>query len=523
MQNRHNQEHGRALRDARRLTLGTMIHARAQDRGQHPAIIDGAMCVSFAKLDHRTDRVARALAAAGIGHGDRVASLLLDGLPAIELLLGAGKLGAITVALNWRLAAPELQHVIESAEPRLLVHSECFAQLVSCAKLKTPCIVVPDVTSPIGAYEDWVASAAATPPTCEVHSDDGLYMLYTSGTTGRPKGCLQSHLGTVTAALGFAARRGITSADRLLSTAPLFHVAGLSHLFCALAVGAASVLVPRGANPEAILRLISESGCTFGSPPDALLGELFELQQRLRLPLRLRTLTRGASLTPPSQVRAIRQHLGADAVGGYGQSEIGGFATMIDGGDMIAQPSALGYALPHLETAVLGDDGVPDLMASMGELGLRGPAVMLGYWNDAQATRDAIGSGWLRTGDVVRRDTAGMLHFAGRIKELIKTGGENVYPREVENVLLQHPAVADAAIIGVPDLRWGEAVKACIVLRAGATLTASDAVVWCKQHIAGYKRPRFLEYVESIPRDHLGKIQRPQLRQRPITPDQAVD
>ncbi len=514
-----------AVRDVRRLTLGPFIRARAQDRPHETAITDGAAQVSFAELDLRTERLADALSALGVGRGDRIATLLLDGLPAVEFLIAAGKLGAIDVTLNWRLAPMELSRILASAAPRLLVHSECFADLAVAslaAAGEIQRIAVSEVTSDTGTYAEWVAGA---PPRRreEVYGDDPLYMLYTSGTTGTPKGCLQSHEGTIIAGWAFAARRGISRADRLLSTAPLFHVGGLSHLFAALAVGAAAVIAPRGYQPRETLHLLSRTRCTFGAFNDALLEGMIEHQQSLQLPLCLRTVTRGASLTTATQIHAIRAHLGAETVGGYGQSEVGGFATMLDGDEMLVLPSALGAPLAHLEVALLDADGRPDSAAAVGEIGLRGPGVMLGYWSDPRATKEAIGTGWLRTGDLARRDAAGMLHFEGRTKELVKTGGENVYPREVEQVLRKHPQIRDAAIVGVPDARWGEAVKACIVLEPGAVLSSREAAVWCKEHIAGYKRPRYVEYVDAIPRDTLGKIQRPLLRQRRVTPDQIVD
>jgi fatty-acyl-CoA synthase len=507
---------------ARQLTLATLLQARAREHGPALAVADGDLRVSFQELNRRTDRLACALAARGVRQGDRVATLLLDGLPTIELLLANAKLGAITVTLNWRLAAPELAYIVERAAPQLLFHSERFAQLVPQTSA-LHAFPVPDISGRGGSYEQLVASGSGPLPDPVIRGDDPLFMLYTSGTTGRPKGCLQSHDGTVIAALAFAARRGLSHADRLISTSPLFHVGGLSHYFCALAAGAATVVAPRGLSAEETLRLISREGCTFGSPNDALVDGLIEAQRRLSLTLRLRSITRGATLTSAAQIVAVQEHLGARVVGGYGQSELGGFATMIDDSEMLENPSAIGAPMPHLEICILDAFGNPDGRAEAGELGVRGPSVMLGYWNDQRATREALGSGWLRTGDLVRRDGEGRLHFNGRMTELVKSGGENVYPREVEQVLLTHPDIADAAIIGVPHARWGEAVKACIVLRPGAKLDPRDVVAWCRQHIAGYKRPRFIEYVDQIPRDHLGKIQRRLLRERYVHPDQAVD
>ncbi|SCW66148.1 fatty-acyl-CoA synthase [Sphingobium faniae] len=510
-----------SISTARSITLPGLVAGRALEQGARLAIADGVMRISHADLHRRTDKLAAALAARGIGRGDRVALLLLDGIAGIELLIACGKIGAITLPINWRLAPAEIRFILEAAEPRMLFRSDCFADLTG-EDAGVPVFALPDQAAVDSDYEKLIAEAdAAVLPVVAGH--DPLFMLFTSGTTGRPKSCLQSHEGAVALGTAFALRLALTPADRLLCTSPLFHVGGLGHVFAALAAGGGIVIVPRGASHEQILRLMSDEGCSFGSMNDALLLGLCDLQDRLRLPLKLRSVTRGASMTPASQIHRIRDSLGACAIGGYGQTESLGFVLMLDGDAMRDHPTALGWPLAHVEAAVLDDAGRPVVGESVGELGLRSPSVMLGYWRDEDASREAMGTGWLRTGDLVQRDAEGRFHFEGRSKELVKTGGENVYPREVEQVLLTHPAIADVAIVGVPDDRWGEAVKACIVVAPDGTLAAADAVAWCRQHIAGYKRPRYVEFIDRIPRDHLGKIQRPLLRQRAVTADQKVD
>lgn len=508
---------------ARSLTLTGLVASRALEFGTRLAVADGAMRIDYASLHARTDRLASALMRRGMGQGDRVAMLLLDSLPSIELLIACGKIGAIALPINWRLAPAEIRHILDAARPGLLFHSDCFADLAPRDR-GISLFPLPDRPAPDSAYEALVAGGGAGAEALpEISGDAPLFMLFTSGTTGRPKACLQSHAGTVAVGLSFALRLALSREDRLLCTSPLFHVGGLGHVFAALAAGAGIVVAPRGAGQEEILHLIAREECTFGSMNDALVMGLCDWQDRLRLPLKLRSVTRGASLTPADQIVRIRDSLGARVVGGYGQTESLGFTLMLDGEAMIARPSALGTPLVHVEAAVLDDAGRPVAGEAVGELGIRSPSVMLGYWRNEEATRAALGTGWLRTGDLVRRDADGLFHFEGRSKELVKTGGENVYPREVEQVLLAHPAIADAAIVGVPDDRWGEAVKACIVVETGHSLAAAEAVAWCRQHIAGYKRPRYVEFVDAIPRDHLGKIQRPALRRRAVSADQKVD
>lgn len=507
---------------ARSITLSGLIKARALEHGGDLAIADGPLRISYADLHRRTDQLAALLSAKGVGHGDRVALLLLDGVASIELLVSCGKIGAIALPINWRLAPAEIRNILNIATPKLLFRSDQFADLVG-SDPGLPVYILPDRTTVCSDYERMIAEADDARPLPAIAGNDPLFMLFTSGTTGRPKACLQSHEGAAVLALAFALRLALTAEDRLLSSSPLFHVGGLGHVFAAIAAGAGIVIMPRGISHEETLRLMAAEGCSFGSMNDALVLGLCDVQDRLGLTLKLRSVTRGSSMTAVSQIRRIHDSLGARAIGGYGQTESLGFVLMLDGESMCDHPTGLGWPLVHVDAAVLDAAGRPIAGEAVGELGLRSPSVMIGYWGNPEASACALGTGWLRTGDLVRCDAQGMFHFEGRSKELVKTGGENVYPREVEQILLAHPAIADVAIVGVPDERWGEAVKACIVVATGSTLAASEAVAWCRHHIAGYKRPRYVEFIDVIPRDHLGKIQRPQLRQRQVTADQKVD
>ena len=504
----------------RSVSLNGLFTNSDGDASQRLAIVDGPLRVSYRDLRARSERLAAALLDRGVGQGDRVALVLLNSIASVELILACGRIGAIAVPINWRLSPAEIAYIVAEATPRMLFHSECFTDLLGEASGYDPFVV--SNVAPCRAYENLIASASRKqlPDTPGIAP---LFMLFTSGTTGRPKPCLQSQQGAVAAGMAFALRLRLTQEDRLLSTSPLFHVGGLGHVFAALVAGAGIILVPRGASHIDILRLASAEKCSFGSMNDGLVMGLCDLQEKHALPLSMRIVTRGASMTPITQIDRIEKTLCAKVIGGYGQTEALGFALTIDGEEMRDHPDALGTPLAHFDAAVLDDNGLPTEGEEIGELGLRGPSVMLGYWKMDDPSAEALGTGWLRTGDLVRRDSQGRYHFSGRCKELVKSGGENVYPREVEQVLLMHPAIADAAIIGVPDEEWGEAVKACIVIAPGHTIDSGSAVAWCRKHIASYKRPRYVEFIAEIPRDHLGKIQRPVLRERVITDNQKID
>jgi acyl-CoA synthetase (AMP-forming)/AMP-acid ligase II len=232
--------------------------------------------------------------------------------------------------------------------------------------------------------------------------------------------------------------------------------------------------------------------------------------------------TGGAGTGRPEMYQFIEEEWDARVVGGYGQTEICGFATFIDYPDMLEAPRSIGWTLPHVTMTVLDPDGNHLPPGEEGELCLRGPSVMLGYWRNPEASAAALGHGWLRTGDLGTMDERGRGYLLGRAKELIKTGGENVYPAEVDAIFAAMPEVADAGCCGVPDKQWGEAVKAFVVLKPGMSLTRAEITARFKGQIAGYKRPRYIEFVDSLPRDPIGKLLRRELSARPVTPDQAA-
>jgi fatty-acyl-CoA synthase len=503
-------------------TLSGLVRTNALVHTERTAFIDGGASITYGALDRRTNRLANHLVDMGVEKDDRIALLVLDGLPSIELIIAAGKIGAIAVAINWRLAAPEISHILNSCAPKCLFVSNRFSKLTPADGAYAE-IEFADETSPESEYWRLTNAGDDILHAKDVFGGDPLYMLYTSGTTGKPKGCLQTHDGTVCAGLAFALRRRLGPDTSAFSSSPLFHVAGLSQTFATLACGGRTVFMSRDGDGKTALRLASDHQCTIASLNPLLFKAFHETWVAEKSPLFLRSMTVGAGMTPANYIRRLKDDWNCDCVGGYGQTEIGGFATFIDGAEMIDHPTALGWPLPHLEMTLLDDEGVPDWSANEGEIGLRGRSVMAGYWNNTEASEAALGTGWLRTGDIARRDENGWFHMLGRSKELIKTGGENVYPKEVEEVLLTHPAIADAAIAGVRNAAWGEAVKAFIVTTAEHKLKPSEVADWCRGKIAGYKRPRYVEFTDVIPRDPLGKIQRTALSQRTVLPNQSTD
>ena len=505
----------------RDFSLDTLLANCAARHAHRLATVDGTQRLTWAELDARVTNLARWLLERGIGPGDRIALLLTDGAPFLATLLAAGRVGAIAVLLNWRLAPAEIAWICGNAEPDMTFVNPRFAALL--AEAATGEIVTVDEShDPHGAFEQIAIrkGPALSPPA--LAPDRPLYMMYTSGTTGRPKGCLQAGSAVAASALGFAQHRGFGHDEVLLSVNPLFHVVGMQQVAAMLACGGTSVFAGRDDDSAAILDLLHREGCTTTSafPTICFPWAAMEPVRGGKMPLT--NYTGGAGMGRPQMYEFIEREWDARVVGGYGQTEICGFATFIDYPDMLEAPRSIGWTLPHVQMTVLDPDGNHLPPGEEGELCLRGPSVMLGYWRNPEATEAALGAGWLRTGDLGTMDERGRGYLLGRAKELIKTGGENVYPAEVDAVFAEMPEVADAGCCGVPDKKWGEAVKAFVVLKPGMSLTREEITRRFKGRIAGYKRPRYIEFVDQLPRDPIGKLLRRDLSARPVTPDQAA-
>lgn len=501
-------------------SMDTLLRANALRLADREALVDGDQRLTFAALDQRVERLARWLVAQGIEPGDRVALLLTDGAPFVTALLACGRIGAIAVLLNWRLASGEIAWILGNADVSMTFANPRFADLLEGAE-GGRVVSVDETHDPDGAFEEIVARDQPPAPAHELAPDRPLYMMYTSGTTGRPKGCLQSSRAVATAALGFCTRRGFAPEQRLLSVNPLFHVVGMQQIAAMLACGGCSVFPGRDADPATMLDLLHAESCTTTSAFPQILMPWREMEpvRGGRMPLTNYTGGAGPGFVP--LYAFMQPEWDCEVVGGYGQTEICGFATAIDYTDMCDHPTSIGWAMPHVEFAILDPDGAKLPPGEEGEICMRGASVMLGYWRNPEATEAALGHGWLRSGDLGTMDEKGLVYLLGRSKELIKTGGENVYPAEVDAVFARMEEVADAGCCGVPDRRWGEAVKAFVVLKPGAQLTREEIARRFKAEIARYKRPRYVEFVNSLPRDTLGKLQRLELSQRPVTPDQA--
>jgi fatty-acyl-CoA synthase len=505
----------------RDFSLDTLLANCAARHAHRLATVDGTQRLTWAELDARVTNLAHWMLAQGIAPGDRIALLLTDGAPFLTALLACSRIGAIAVLLNWRLAPAEIAWIIGNAEPAMTFVSPRFMALLNGAEAGEV-IAVDERHDAQATFEAMATASTATATLPDLAPDRPLYMMYTSGTTGKPKGCLQAGSAVAASALGFAQHRGFGHDERLLSVNPLFHVVGMQQVAAMLACGGTSVFAGRDDDNAAILDLLHREGCTTTSAFPTICFPWQSMEPIRDGIMPLTNYTGGAGMGRPQMYEFIEREWDARVVGGYGQTEICGFATFMDYADMLEAPRSIGWTLPHVTMTVLDPEGNHLPPGEEGELCLRGPSVMLGYWRNAEASEAALGHGWLRTGDLGTMDERGRGYLLGRAKELIKTGGENVYPAEVDAVFAAMPEVADAGCCGVPDKQWGEAVKAFVVLKPGMELTREEISARFKGQIAGYKRPRYIEFVDSLPRDPIGKLLRRELSARPVTPEQAA-
>jgi fatty-acyl-CoA synthase len=499
------------------LMNGDPVRYNAAIRPGRAACIDAAtgFAVTYAELDSRVARcTGLLLSLMGRLQRPRVAALARNGIDQIVLAFACQRAGAIFVPLNWRLAVAELQALLEDCTPSLLVFAEEFADAACGAAASVAGLeVVPfDGESGLARRIDDSDSAGGV----AAAADDPCAILYTSGTTGRPKGVIVTRRNAFFAALDFAFLGEVGSTAVSLLDVPLFHTIGLIAVCrTTLMMGGILVVSDRFA-PARTLAMLSDPalGVThyFGIPQIAATLRNDPAYAGADLS-RLHAFFVGGAPLEPALAESFLDD-GVRLINGYGMSEAGSVLHMpIDAAAVRANPGSIGLPAPLLDLRIVGSDGNDVAVGAVGELWLRGPAVTPGYWSKPAETDAAFADGWYRTGDLVRCGENGFYHLVDRLKDMFISGGENVYPAEVEAVLLSHPAVFDAAVVGVPEPRWGEAGVAFIVAKPDTRVIEAELIGYCAGRLARYKHPQRLVFVDSIPRTASGKALKQQLRE----------
>jgi fatty-acyl-CoA synthase len=496
-----------------------------------PAVIDLASerRLSYAQFDARISRLAAHLRdQLNIKRGDRVAVLALNTTDTLEVQFACGRIGAVFLPLNTRLTVPELQYIVGDAAPVLMIHDAELADVaLSVAKLcsvRSALLLGPD-----GSYEAAIAASRALDQAEIVTLDDISTIMYTSGTTGQPKGAIITHGMTFWNCVNLGGPAFISPSSVLLTVLPLFHTGGLNCYTNPVLHAGGTVLIMRAFDPGSALQLISDPARGinqfFGVPSiyqfmaqhPAFAGSDFS-----------RLVIGGVGGAPmPVPLLKVWEARGVALQQGYGMTETSPAVLTLDKEDAARKAGSSGKPVLHTEVRIVRPDGADAEVGELGELWVKGPNITPGYWNRPDANASSFTDGWLHTGDAARIDEEGFYYIVDRWKDMYISGGENVYPAEVENVLHQLTAIAEAAVIGIPSEQWGETGMAIIAVKPGHTLSEAEIHAHCETNLARFKRPRLIRFVDALPRNATGKIHKPTLRQQFGSPkatdaDQAV-
>ena len=504
------------------MNLGYLLTNTAARLPHHTAVIAEEGRFTYAQLEERSRRLAGALLAAGLEPGQRVALLFYNSARMVEAYFAVVRAGLVATPVNFRLVGREMLYILNHSGSAALLYGAEFEETV--AEIQDRLETVRLLATPGGGrhtgardYEDLLASGpgeATLPPRDESHP---CQIMYTSGTTGRPKGAVISHGNVLWNLVNTIYGREDRAGQRSIIVGPLYHTAALNnHLTIQVALGGTCILVKKF-EPELLLQTIQRHQATTISGSPAMYNLLMQHPRAHTYDTRSITkCTSGADkLAMDTKRRLMRFFPNINGVYDvYGCTEASPCITILGAADSLRKDGSVGLALPFLQARVVDDQGRPLPPGEVGELVCRGPNVMQGYHQDPQATRQAIRQGWLYTGDLARVDEEGFFYIVDRKKDMILSGGENIYPREVEEVLYSHPEIVEAAVVGLPDPTWGERVAAFVVTKPHSRLTAEDIVAFCKKHLAGYKKPRQVVFLPELPRNASGKVLKRELRQR---------
>ena len=473
---------------------------------------------TYAELDQRANRAANFLIEEyGVRKGDRVSILAQNSIAYVDLLFGVGKIGAILAPLNWRLTSRELTYIVNDCQPKVLIVGPEFVSVFDemRAAIQVEHIISLERAEVEGAsYEDLMEQASASEPRRPpVEEEDAYCILYTSGTTGRPKGAILPHRQILWNAINTVISWGLSEKDVSPVLTPMFHSGGLFVFLVPLFYAGGRVVMARSFEPDASLKLIADEKCT------VILGVPTLFQVWMNAPQfeavdfsHVHFFISGGAPCPPSLIEAWSKRKGVTMRQGYGLTEAGVNCFSMTDGDALRKIGSVGKPIFHSQMRLVdtNDKDVP--VGETGELLIKGPHVCMGYWNNEEATRQSLKDGWFHTGDMARMDAEGYFYIAGRYKDMIISGGENVYAAEVEAVFREHGAVADAALIGQPDEKWGEVGLMIVVCKPGQTVNAEELLKFCSGRLAKYKIPKRVEFVEALPYSPYGKVIKAELK-----------
>ena len=515
---------------SRLLTLAESVATHARVQPGKIGARDSRRALSYAAWDERASRLANALLGLGLEPGDRVALLAYNAVEWLEIYVALARAGLVAVPINFRLKGPEVSYIVRHSEARALIVQEDLRALVDALRAELPIdpgrYVHFGAQAPFGwrGYEALIAAASAQPPAIDVQPSELFALMYTSGTTGRPKGAMRSHEGNALIALATALEFGLTRDDTALLVMPLCHANSLYFGVTFAMLGAAIVVDDRKRfDAEAVLGLLAREGVTFTSLVPTHYIMMLDLPDAARRSFDLarvgKLLVSSAPARRETKLAILELFPNGRLFELYGSTEAG-WVTVLRPDEQLDHLGSVGREWAGSgPIRLIGADENEVADGEVGELYSRTAYVFDGYWKNPEKSREAFRGAWCSVGDMARRDAQGFIHLVDRKRNMIISGGENIYPSEVEAVLAAHPAVQDVAVVGLPDAKWGETVCAAVVPRPGQPVDAAQLEAWCRERIAGFKRPRAYHFIAEaqMPRTATGKIQHRVLRDRLIS------
>ena len=484
---------------------------------------------TWGELDDRVTKLAGALSRRGVGFGDRVLILMLNRTEFIESFLAVNKLGAIAVPVNFRMTPPEIAFLVSDCAARVVITEAVLAPVATAvrdldATLETVIVAGGAATGDgILRYNDLIAEPGEAPTPVDIPNDAPALIMYTSGTTGRPKGAVLTHVNIAGQAMTFLFTSGVDlNHDVGFIGVPLFHTAGIGNTIVGLLLGRPTVLYPLGAfDPGALLDVLADEKVTGIFLVPAQWQAVCAAQRAKPRDLKLRVLSWGAAPASDTLLRDMAETFpGAQILAAFGQTEMSPVTCMLLGEDALRKLGSVGRVIPTVAARIVDEEMNDVPIGQVGEIVYRAPTLMAGYWNNPKATAEAFAGGWFHSGDLVRQDEEGYIWVVDRKKDMIISGGENIYCAEVENVLAAHPAIAEVAVIGRTHEKWGEVPVAVAAVRGAGDaakqpgLSLEDIDEFLTERLARYKHPKALEIVDALPRNPAGKVLKTELRQR---------
>ncbi|HEY9312078.1 fatty-acid--CoA ligase FadD5 [Williamsia sp.] len=504
---------------SRRNNWNTHIRRHAEMKPEEVALRFNGQDTSWKQLDERSTAFAAALYRRGVRFGDRVLVLMLNRSEYVEITLGANLIGAIAVPVNIRMTPPEIGFLVADSGATVIVTESLLAPLADAVRTSTPgvdnlIIVGPSDVADALDYETLLAEDPSDLPAIDVPENSIALIMYTSGTTGNPKGAMLSHANMQAQALTCITALQTKVDDIGSCVAPMFHIAALGSMAPLFYMGVRTVIHPLGAfDPESLLDVLEAERITSIFLVPAQWQVVCAAQQAKPRDLSLRVISWGAAPASDTVLHAMSDTFpDAINVAVFGQTEMSPITCVLEGKDALRKLGSVGQVIPAVQARVVDPEMNDVPLGSVGEIVYRGPTMMEGYWQNPQGTADAFAGGWFHSGDLVRMDEEGFVYVVDRKKDMIISGGENIYCAEVENALFAHPKILEAAVVGRADDRWGEVPVAIVVLKPEEQLTFEELIGFLNEHLARFKQPKEMIVIDELPRNASGKVVKPSLR-----------